>query len=69
MLTEVTQEQFIVAIANCSRDIISSPHEHHGEWRTRDRILVGKTYPGYKEPGAPKKYTLDLEWFKTNQKL
>lgn len=28
-----------------------------------------KTYPGYKEPGAPKKYTLDLEWFETNLKL
>lgn len=69
MLTEVTQGQFFEAIANCSRDIVTSPQEHHCEWRTRDRILVGKTYPGYKEPGDPKKYTLDLEWFKTNQKL
>lgn len=69
MLTEVPRQQFFVAVANCSRDIISSPQEHHCEWRTRDRLLVGKSYPGYREPGAVKKYELDLEWFKTNQKL
>lgn len=69
MLTEVPRESFIKAIANCSRDVVTTPFEHHIEWRTRDRLLVGKSYPGYREPGAVKKYELDLEWFKTNQKL
>lgn len=69
MLTEGIREDFLKAIANCSRDVVTTPFEHHIEWRTRNRTLVGKSYPGYKEPGDPKKYELDLEWFKTNQKL
>lgn len=69
MLTEVHRQEFLRAVANCSRDIVTTPFEHHIEWRTRDRLLVGKSYPGYRRPADPKKYELDLEWFKTNQKL
>lgn len=69
MLTEVPRQEFLQAIANCSRDVVTAPFEHHVEWRTRDRLLVGKSYPGYREPGGPKKYELDLNWFETNRKL
>lgn len=67
MLTEVGFEEFFNKVGPL--DVVTSPHEHHCEWRTRNRRLIGKSYPGYKEPGDPKKYELDLEWFKTNQKL
>lgn len=58
-MKEVTQEQFFEFLKEDPRDII--PHHDHPyvtTWETPRRMVVGFSYPGWRNPGDPQKYML-----------
>ena len=56
-MIEVTQEQFFAYMG--PRDVYPrNDHPDHAEWETSRRELVGRSYPGYRDPGAPKRWLL-----------
>jgi hypothetical protein len=56
----VTKDEFFRYVG--PRDIVAS-HENssYSEWQTRDRHIIGRTYPGWKNPGDEKVYMLTEE--------
>ena len=53
----VTQEAFYAFVG--PRDIVSSVvNPLFTVWETRNRTVVGRTYPGWKNPGDEKAYFL-----------
>jgi hypothetical protein len=52
----VEKEEFYSAIG--PRDINPHPQPHHTSWEARNRIVVGRTLPGYLSVG-PRVYMLD----------
>jgi hypothetical protein len=57
-MTEVSKDQFYEAIG--PRDIVlSSNSPDFTTWETRNRTVVGRTYPGWKNPRNQKAYFLD----------
>ena len=55
-MREVTKAEFFAAMR---RDV----HPNHGNpevtvWETRSRDVVGKSLPGWKNPGGPRRYFL-----------
>jgi hypothetical protein len=57
-MTEVSKDQFYEGVG--PRDIVlSSNSPDFTTWETRNRVVVGRTYPGWKNPMRPKAYFLD----------
>ena len=58
-MRSVTKEEFFKALSADPRDImphINSPE--YSDWETKGRVLFGRTYPGWKNPGDPEQYLL-----------
>ena len=56
---EVTQDQFFAFLKADPRDIMpnhANPYETL--WETPQRTVIGKSYPGWKNPGDPKVWKL-----------
>lgn len=59
-LREVTQREFFAYVG--PRDIVCSHiHPDRTLWETRDRRLVGVSYPGWKNPGGAERWLLISE--------
>lgn len=58
-MVRVTQMEFFAAIAADSRDIMpTTMNPNFSSWETRNRAVVGRSYPGWRNPGDPKGYFL-----------
>lgn len=56
----VTKEEFFAALKADPRDIMPSVEDSpdYSEWKTRQGTTWGRSYPGWKNPQAPKQYML-----------
>lgn len=54
-MRQVTKEEFFAAVG--PRDVHPRPHKTHSEWETRERRVVGRSWPGYMCEG-PTAYAL-----------
>jgi hypothetical protein len=53
----VSKEEFFAYVG--ARDIVSSvAHEDYTTWETRQRVEVGRSWPGWKNPGGEHRYML-----------
>jgi len=53
----VSRDEFFAYVN--PRDIVLSNHDpNHTTWETRSRVVVGRTYPGWKNPGGERTYLL-----------
>jgi hypothetical protein len=53
----VTQEEFFSYVG--PRDIVpSNANPEYTVWETRHRVEVGRSYPGWRNPGEPARYLL-----------
>lgn len=60
MTRDVSAAEFFAILYADPRDIMPS-HEYPDRtiWRTRDRTIFGTTWPGWKNPGDVKRYTIE----------
>ena len=47
------------------RDIVLSSFPERTDWRTRSYTLVGRSIPGYLDPGKPETYMLTKDAYTT----
>lgn len=58
-LVQVTREEFFAFIMTANYSINPSVMDPaFSSWETINRRVVGRSYPGWKYPGAPKAYQL-----------
>lgn len=58
-MIEVTKDQFFAALYADKRDIMPrNTDPTYTDWETPHRHQFGRTYPGWKNPGDPKRYLL-----------
>ena len=58
-MTEVTKEEFYAALYADPRDIMPSHHSpDYTTWKTKDREVWGWSHPGWRDPGALRRYAL-----------
>ncbi|MER9195280.1 hypothetical protein NKI13_18555 [Mesorhizobium australicum] len=54
---EVTKEEFFAHVGPL--DVVTSLRSpDHTDWELRDRRLVGRSFPGWKNPSEPKRWLL-----------
>jgi hypothetical protein len=58
-MTEVTCDEFHAWLSSDKRDIMPSVSRPDVTlWQTREQSVVGVSYPGWRNPSAPKKHAL-----------
>lgn len=58
-MTEVSREKFFAFLHEDSRDIMPSLTDPtFSNWETKDRQLIGRTYPGWRNPSDKSFYML-----------
>jgi hypothetical protein len=62
-MVEVRQDEFYAGIKNISGDPMPSVDDSpfYSAWKTRQGRVIGRTYPGWKNPGDPSAYMLLAE--------
>ncbi len=65
-LIEVSRDSFFEFLKRDPRDIMPSLTDpSYSNWETKGREVVGRTYPGWRNPGDEKKYLLIESAIKT----
>jgi hypothetical protein len=58
-MVEVTQDEFFVALRRDRRDVMPRLEDPFSStWRDTQGVLVGRTVPGWKNPGPESRYAL-----------
>jgi hypothetical protein len=52
----VSKDEFFAAVG--PRDIITRPDREYTTWETRDRVVIGRSVPGYMASTSAKTYML-----------
>ena len=55
-MREVTKEEFFAKVG--PMNVHPRPLDGHSSWETPDRVVVGLSYPGWRNPGDPTRYFL-----------